>query len=88
LASALIDAERRSVLSSLDFIDCGVDGWPAAPALSVESLAATIRLDIHFEDRGVTDEAIDGRKCRGLVGKILPHSPNGWLAVIGMDRHS
>ena len=36
---------------------------------SIEGLAAAITLDIHLQDGGVMDEAIDGRERHGLVGE-------------------
>jgi hypothetical protein len=44
-----------------------VGSWPAATALSIEGLAAAIALDIHLQDRGVMDKAIDGRERHSLV---------------------
>ena len=45
--------------------------WPAATTLSIEGFAAAIALDIHFQDCGVMDEAIDGRECHGLIREDL-----------------
>jgi hypothetical protein len=36
----------------------------------------------------VVHESIDGCQRHCLSEKILPHSPNGWLAVISRDRRS
>ena len=71
---ALIDAERQSVFV-LCFLDCRVGWRAAATALSIEGLAATIALDIHLQNRGVMDKAIDGGERHSWSGKILP--PNG-----------
>ena len=34
------------------------------------------------------DEAVDGGERHSLIKEDLPHSPNGWLAMISMDRRS
>src|SRR5450631_2466951 len=82
LGKALIDAERQSVFGLLCFLDCRVGWWPAATALSIEGLAATIALDIHLQNRGVMDKAINSGKRHSLVGEDLaPFSK--WL--IGRD---
>ena len=67
LASALIDAERQSVFCLLYFLDCRVGWWPAATTLSIDGFSAAIAFDIHLQDRGVMDKAIDGRERHGLV---------------------
>jgi hypothetical protein len=64
---ALIDAERQSVFGLLCFLDCRVDWGPSTTALSIEGFTAAIALDIHLQDRGVMDKAIDGRKRHSLV---------------------
>ena len=56
--------------------------------LAVECGAASIALDVHLEDGGVMDEAIDGGERHGLVWEDLAHSPNGALAVISIERRS
>ena len=43
--------------------------------------AAAIALDVHLEDDGVVDEAIDGGARHGGIGEHAVHSPNGWLEV-------
>ena len=67
LGKSLIDAERQSVFGVLCFIDCRVGWRPAATSLSIEGLAAAIALDIHLQDRGVMDQAIDGGERHSLV---------------------
>ena len=68
--------------------DCRV-GWRSATAsFAFERGAAAVALDIHFEDGGVVDEAVDDGDCHCLVREDLPDSPNGWLAVIRRDRRS
>src|SRR5271154_350451 len=47
-------------------------GWrPAATALLIESFAAAVALDIHLQNGGVMNEAINSGKCHRLVGKDL-----------------
>src|SRR6266436_4610790 len=66
------------------FLDCRVGSWPAATALSVEGLAAAIALDIHLQDRGVMNEAIDGGERHSLVGEdFSPFAER----LIGRDQH-
>jgi hypothetical protein len=69
MARALIDAARQSVFGGLDFVGCCVCGRPAAAAFSIDGFAAAIAFDIHFQDRGMMDEAVDGRERHGLVGE-------------------
>ncbi len=33
-------------------------------------------------------EPVDGGERHGLIGEDFDHSPNGWMAVISMDRRS
>jgi hypothetical protein len=68
--------------------DCRADGWSTGPAIAVEGGAAAIAFDVHLEDGGVVDEAINDASVIAWSGKILPHSPNGWLAVTSKDRRS
>src|ERR1700756_892797 len=71
-------AERQSTL------DCRVRWWPTGTALAVECGAASIALDIHFEDGGVMDEAVDGCQRHSLVWKHLaPFAER----LIGGDQH-
>jgi hypothetical protein len=53
------------------FLDCGVCRRPAWTALAIECCAASIALDIHLEDGGVMDEAIDCGKGHGLITEHL-----------------
>ena len=46
-------------------------GPPRPPLSSVERGASAIALDVHLEDCGVVDEAIDGGHRSGLVGEHL-----------------
>ena len=71
-----IVAARRSGVRC----DCRVGGRPATASLAFERGAAAVTLDVHFEDGGVVDEAVDDsdRHClvredfapfaKGLVG--------------------
>ena len=45
--------------------------WSGWPAFAFERGTATIAFDIHLEDRGVMDEAIDDGKRHCLVGEDL-----------------
>ena len=53
-------------------------------ALSIESTTASIALDIHLEDDGVVDQAIDGGDHHGMVRKDLVPVGKG---LIGGDQH-
>src|SRR5208282_5073442 len=58
--------------------------WPATPTLSIEGFSAAIALDIHLEDRGVMDEAIDGCERHGLVREdLVPFAER----LVGRDQH-
>ena len=61
-------------------------GWPPASPLPVERFAPPVAFDIHFEDRGMMDRRSMAARVMACSGKILSHSPNGWLAV--MSNHS
>ena len=61
----------RSQGRSVGGFDGRVARWASGPAFAVERGAAAITLDIHLEDRGVVDEAVDRRQCHRLVGKDL-----------------
>ena len=45
--------------------------WPAWAALALDGGAAAIALDVHLDDGGVVDEAVDRRQGHGLVGEHL-----------------
>src|SRR5271170_2045849 len=82
--SALIDAERQSVFRLLCFLARRVGWRPTATTFSIEGLAAAITLDIHLQDGGVMDEAIDGRERHGLVREDLaPFAER----LVGRDQH-
>ena len=51
-----------------------------------EGSAAAVAFDVHLEDRRVVHEAVDEVTVIAGSGKTLPHSPNGWLAVISSER--
>ena len=63
----LIVAARHSGIGG----DCRADGWSTGSAFAIEGGAAAIALDVHLEDRGVMDEAIDDGKGHRLVGEDL-----------------
>jgi len=44
-----------------------VDRRPAAASLAFERGAPTVAFDVHLEDRGVMNEAVDDRDCHCLV---------------------
>ena len=59
-------------------------GRAAWTMLAVECGAASIALDVHLEDGGVMDEAIDGGERHGLVWEDLaPFAER----LIGSDQH-
>ena len=85
LGKRLIDAERQSaVIGRFGFLDCRVGGWPSASALSLEGFASPVALDVHLQDRGVVDEAVDGGERHGLIGEDLAPFAEG---LIGGDQH-
>src|SRR5204863_3777497 len=63
---------------------CRVRWWPPRPTLAVECGAASIALDIHLEDGGVMDEAVDGGERHGLVWEDLAPVAE---RLIGGDQH-
>ena len=55
--------------------------WRASgAALAVEGSAAAIAFDVHLQDRGVMDEAVDGRERHDLVTepRRMPSSLIEW----------
>ena len=63
----LIAVERQSTL----LLDCRVRGRLTGTTLAVERGTTPIALNIHLEDGGVVDQAIDRGECHRLVGKDL-----------------
>ena len=61
---------RGSVFGGV-FLGGDLGGPPRPPLSSVERGAAAIALDVHLEDCGVVDEAIDGGHRSGFVGEHL-----------------
>ena len=49
-----------------------MDRWPAGAAFAFEGGAAAIALDVHLEDGGVVDEAVDDGERHRLVGEDFP----------------
>src|SRR6201993_666805 len=47
--------------------DCRVDRRPATASLAFECGAPAVALDVHFEDRGVMNQAVDDRDRHCLV---------------------
>jgi hypothetical protein len=41
--------------------------WSSGAVLAVEGGAAAVAFDVHLQDGGVMDDAVDGRECHGLV---------------------
>ena len=76
----MIVAERQSSL----FLDCRVGGRTTWSAFAIECRAASVALDIHFEDGGVVDEAIDGGERHRLVREDLSPFAKG---LIGGHQH-
>ncbi len=84
LGKPLIDGERQSAFGGFGFFDCGVGGGPSASALSIEGFASPVAFDIHFQDRSVMDEAVDGRERHGLIGEdFAPLAER----LVGGDQH-
>jgi hypothetical protein len=54
-----------------------VHGRPAGTAFAVERSATSIALDIHFENGGMADQAIDRGERHG---QTFPHSCRNWRA--------
>ena len=50
----------------------------------VDGFLATIAVDVHFEDRGVVHDAIDGGERHGLVGEDFSPFAEG---LVGSDEH-
>jgi hypothetical protein len=81
---ALIVAARRSGVGR----DCRVGRRSAAAAFAFERVAAAVALDVHFEDGGVVNEAVDDSDrhspiwenlaplAKGLVGSDQEGSPS------------
>ena len=59
-------------------------GQTTLATLSIECGAAPVAFDIHLEDGGVVDQAIDGGERHGLVWKNLAPFAEG---LIGGDQH-
>ena len=51
--------------------DCRAGGRPAAASLSFQRGAAAVALDVHLEDGGVMNEAVDDRDRHCLIRKDL-----------------
>ena len=62
-----IVAARRSGIDR----GCRVDRRPAAASLSFERGTATVAFDIHLEDGGVMNEAVDDSDRHCLIGEDL-----------------
>ena len=62
--------------------DCRVGRRPAAASLAFKGRATAVAFDVHLEDGGVMNLAVDDRDRIAWSGKILPHSPKGWLAAM------
>ena len=65
-------------------LDCRARWRSSWVTLAIECCAASIALDIHLENSGVMDEAVDGGERHGLVWKDLAPVAE-WL--IGGDQH-
>jgi hypothetical protein len=64
-------------------VDCRAGWGSTCAALSLDGGLAAIALDIHLEDRGVMDEAVDGGERHGLAGENLSPFAEG---LIGRDE--
>ena len=59
-------------------------GWPSASALSLKGFPSPVAFDIHFQDRSVMDEAVDGGERHGLIGEdFAPLAER----LVGRDQH-
>jgi hypothetical protein len=75
----LIVAERQSTF----IFHCRVGRRPTGAALAIECSTATIALDIHLENGGMMNEAIDGNERVAGSGNTLPFAKR----LIGGDQH-
>jgi hypothetical protein len=63
-----------------------MDWRPVAASLAFERRAASVALDIHLEDGGVMDEAVDDGDRDCLLQKNLAPFAEWLVAVIRRDR--
>ena len=75
----LIDAARQSGGG----LDCRAGGASAEAAFAFEGGAASVALDVHLENRGVVDQAIDDGQRHRLVGEDLAPLPE---RLVGGDQ--
>jgi hypothetical protein len=76
--------DRRGASINGDVGGCGIGRWPTGASLSFDGFAAPVAFDIHLEDGGMMDEAVDCGERHGGIGKDL--SPFAeWL--VGGDEH-
>jgi hypothetical protein len=85
--ASLIDAARQSIWTSASisilFYLLGARVRWRPTAFAVEGSFAAVALDVHFHDRGVVHEAVDGRQRHSLIGEdATPFAE--WL--IGRDE--
>jgi hypothetical protein len=73
--SLLIVAERQSGR----FLVCRACGRSAWAARSFQCAPPSIALDVHLENRGVVNKAIDCRKRHGLIGENFPPFTEGLI---------
>ena len=74
----------RGASISGDVGGCGIGRWPTRASLSFDGFAAPVAFDIHFEDGGVMDEAVDCGERHGRIRKDLaPFAER----LIGGDEH-
>lgn len=67
-----------------DIGGCGVGCRPSRASFFFDSLAPPVAFDVHLEDGGVMDEAVDGGQRHGGIGKDL--SPFA-ERLVGGDHH-
>jgi hypothetical protein len=70
--------------AAIRHLPCRVCRRPSGTTFTVERSAASIAFDVHLQNGGVMDEAIDGGERHSLVGEDLAPCPE-WL--IGSDQH-
>ena len=84
IAAAQLSCKRRERL--LDVAgrrsgvgcDCRVEGRPATASFAFQGGAATIAFDVHLEDGGVMNEAVNDSDCHRLIAEhdIMPQYRN------------
>jgi tetratricopeptide (TPR) repeat protein len=69
-----------------EFLWLCVSGWPAAVSLAVERFLSAIALDVHLEDLGVVNEAVDGGGRHRLMGGLLINTNRAQRGIEEFER--